>query len=161
MARQSNTVRTQIQGAGQPISSFLHCSWFSETPSHFSTQSSHLLLGPEQVTVRLEETSWVTLYFIERTVETWRGNAEPEQHPGSQPVVQFCTFILCVLSASLRGPPKILWLFRPALVPSVSVMPFLANSGKEARSILFTLPTLGFCATYLFSGVVWCLRAWI
>lgn len=78
-----------------------------------------------------------------RTVEAWIGKAEPEKY---QPFAKFCPFVLRVLSASLRCSSKTLWPFRHAPIPYIFMIPFVAT--------LCPSLTLGFCAIYLFSGIV-------
>lgn len=76
----------------------------SQGSVHFATQSYHLLLWPDWVTLWLKETSWATRI----------GKAEPGKWFGSQPFAKFCT---CVLHALPAGSSKSPWPFRH--VPSL------------------------------------------
>lgn len=99
-------------------------------------------VGQSELVPDLKRPHGPPLALQSKTAEAQRGEAEPEKHPGSQPAVQFCTCVLCVLSASPSRSSKSPRPLRPDPRPSVSEIPFLANLGNEAgRNTLFTFLT--------------------
>lgn len=132
-------VSMQIQVVGPPISSFL-CSMFSMLTS--PPNPATLYFDQTELIPDSQKHHGAPVPFW-RTVEVWRGEAEPAEHPGSQPFAQFCTFVLCVFSATLRCFSKSPWPLEHAPEFFISVLSFMANSVKEIRrNILFPSLTL-------------------